>query len=189
MASRGFNLLAKLGIQLSPEHYGDKSLFVLFWQGIRLWKNEILHKLARHSVILVPAPLAGRLCRPMLHRWRGVEVGKDVFIGLDVLLDSRYPELIHIGAGSMLTSGVTIYAHNRDVSDYKVGDRVLETGFVIRDVVIEDDVMIGTGSIILPGVHIGKGAVIGAGSVVNKNVEPYTFVAGIPAKVIKEYRE
>ena len=52
-------------------------------------------------------------------------------------------------------------------------------------IIVDDDVWIGFGSIILSGVHIGKGAIIGAGSVVTKNVEPYSIVAGTPARLIK----
>ena len=53
-------------------------------------------------------------------------------------------------------------------------------------VIIEDDVWIGTRVIILPGIKIGKGSVIGAGSVVTKDVEPYSIVAGNPAKLIRK---
>jgi acetyltransferase-like isoleucine patch superfamily enzyme len=54
------------------------------------------------------------------------------------------------------------------------------------DVIIENDVWIGRDALIISGVRIGNGAVIGAGSVVTKNVAPYTIVAGNPAKVIRE---
>ncbi|MNW06569.1 putative acetyltransferase [compost metagenome] len=54
-----------------------------------------------------------------------------------------------------------------------------------KPIVIGDEVWIGCKSIILKGVTIGNGAVVAAGSVVTKDVEPYTLVAGIPAKVIK----
>lgn len=57
-----------------------------------------------------------------------------------------------------------------------------------RPVVIEDDVWIGTRVIILPGVHVGTGSVIGAGSVVTHDVEPYSIVGGNPAKLIR-YRK
>lgn len=53
------------------------------------------------------------------------------------------------------------------------------------DIIIEDDVWIGCGATIMSGVHIGKGAVIAAGAVVTKDVEPYAIVAGVPAKTIK----
>ena len=54
-----------------------------------------------------------------------------------------------------------------------------------KPVIIEDDVWIGTKTILLPGVHIGKGAIIGAGSVVTKNIPPYTIAVGNPAVVKK----
>ncbi len=54
------------------------------------------------------------------------------------------------------------------------------------DIVIEDDVWLGVNSIILSGVVIKKGAIVGAGSVVTKSVEPYSIVAGNPAQLIKQ---
>jgi len=58
-----------------------------------------------------------------------------------------------------------------------------------KPIVIADDVLIGCNSIILSGVLIGKGAIVGAGSVVTRDVPPYTIVAGNPAKVIREIPE
>lgn len=55
-----------------------------------------------------------------------------------------------------------------------------------KDVVIKDDVWIGFGAIIMPGVNIGEGCVIGAGAVVTKNCEPYGVYVGVPAKLIKK---
>ena len=57
---------------------------------------------------------------------------------------------------------------------------------VTRPITINDNVWIATGAIVLPGVTIGEGAVVGAGSVVTKDVEPWTVVAGNPAKFIKK---
>lgn len=182
-----YRLIRCFGVYLSPEKYGRFSFFVFCRKALRLWKNEILHKLARNSVILCPAPLSARLIRPMLHRWRGVEVGKDVFIGIEVLFDSVYPEKIHVGNGCILTNRVQLLAHNRDLRGYNLDTKIKELGYTIKDIFIEDDVVIGIDSIILPGVRIGKGAVIAAGSVVNKDVEPYTMVAGIPAKEIRKF--
>jgi maltose O-acetyltransferase len=54
-----------------------------------------------------------------------------------------------------------------------------------KPIVVEDEVWIGVGAIITQGVTIGKGAVVAAGSVVNEDVEPFTLVGGVPAKVIK----
>mgnify|MGYP000969855493 FL=1 len=54
-----------------------------------------------------------------------------------------------------------------------------------KKIIIEDDVWIGANAVITPGVTIGKGSIIGAGSVVTKNVEPYSVMGGVPAKLIK----
>jgi len=55
-----------------------------------------------------------------------------------------------------------------------------------REIVIEKDAWLGAGVIVLPGVKIGEGAIIGAGAVVTKDVEPFTIVGGVPAKKIGE---
>lgn len=62
---------------------------------------------------------------------------------------------------------------------------ISEQGIYCNEVIIEDDVWIGTHVVVLPHVKIGKGAVIGAGAVVTSDVEPYSIVGGVPAKFIK----
>ena len=58
-----------------------------------------------------------------------------------------------------------------------------------QPVVIEDEVLVGANAVILEGVTVGKGAVVAAGAVVTKDVPPYTVVAGVPARVIKQIDE
>ena len=61
-----------------------------------------------------------------------------------------------------------------------------QQGFVSKgDIVIEDDVWLGTGVKVMDGVRIGRGAVVGAGAVVTKDIPPYAVAAGVPAKVIR----
>jgi acetyltransferase-like isoleucine patch superfamily enzyme len=101
----------------------------------------------------------------MLHRARGVKIGKGVWIGYDVLLETARPDLITIEDGVAISMRVTIIAHFKE----------------FRGVRIERDVFIGPGAIILPNVVIGHGAVIKAGSVVSQSVPPMTVVEGNPA--------
>ena len=55
-----------------------------------------------------------------------------------------------------------------------------------KKVIVEDDVWIGRSAIIMPGVKIGKGSIVGAGSVVTKDIEPFSVVGGVPSKLIKK---
>jgi acetyltransferase-like isoleucine patch superfamily enzyme len=85
---------------------------------------------------------------------------------------------IHIGENVSVSQEVMILSADHDPSS---------ATFAARDkaVYIEDYVFIGSRAIVMPGVTIGKGAVVAAGAVVTHNVEPYTIVAGVPAKFIK----
>ena len=114
-------------------------------------------------------------------------IGKNVFIGLEVIFDSVYSKNIHIGDRCIITNGVKILCHNRDLTGYNQSTRVSDLDYIVSDVIIKNDVTIGTGAIILPGVTIGEGSIISAGSVVNRDVESYTLVAGVPAKRLKSF--
>ena len=122
-------------------------------------KNRLLQQLA----MSVPG---GSNVRIALHRLRGVNIGKDVWIGHEVLIETAYPSLVTIGDRVIIGIRSTILAHFQEV----------------RGVRIEDDVYIGACAVILPGITIGHGAVISAASVVTASVPPMTLVQGNPAK-------
>jgi serine acetyltransferase len=124
-------------------------------------KNRLLQMLARTA----PGATTWRV---RLHRWRGVKIGRRVWIGYDAVIETSYPHLVTIGDRSTIGIRATIIAHNREQ----------------RGVVIEEDVTIGAGAIVLPNVTIGRGAIINAGSVVSKSVPPKTMMQGNPAKPI-----
>lgn len=88
-----------------------------------------------------------------------------------------------IGKNVMMAPEVIILTLNHKYIDMNCP--IIMQGSYASKVVIEDDVWIGIRAIILPGIKIGRGAVIGAGAVVTKDVPPYTVVGGVPAKIIK----
>lgn len=123
--------------------------------------NRVLQLLARIGP-------GARTWRVMLHRWRGVKIGKNVWIGYDAIIETSYPHLVTILDGAAIGMRATIIAHFRE-----------EQG-----VTIQEDAFVGPGVIILPGIVIGQGAVVTAGSVVTKSVPPMTVVRGNPAKPV-----
>jgi galactoside O-acetyltransferase len=90
---------------------------------------------------------------------------------------------VRIGDRVLIAAGVTITSRAHPVPLPRA--RVNED----RPIVIEDDVWLGAGAIVLPGVTIGRGAVVAAGAVVTKSVEPFTVVAGVPARPIRKIPE
>lgn len=92
---------------------------------------------------------------------------------------------ITIGNNVMMGPYCMIFTSDHETSNLSIP--MCRQGFTkVEPVVIEDDVWIGARVIILKGVRIGKGSIIAAGSVVAKDVEPYTVVGGVPAKFIKK---
>jgi len=108
---------------------------------------------------------------------RNISIGEDSIIGEGVVLDGR--DKLIIGNHVDIASEVMIYNSEHDFND---------PYFLAKNapVLIEDYVFIGPRAIILPGVKIGKGAVVAAGAVVTKDVVPFSVVGGVPAKIIGE---
>jgi len=123
-----------------------------------------------------------------------VSIGKRSFVSATIVS----AESIEIGADVMIAWGTTVVDHNshaisfskrsEDVTNWLKGEKDW-SHVKIAPIKICDKVWIGFNSIILKGVTVGEGAVIGAGSVVTKDVPPWTIVAGNPARVIREILE
>ena len=91
---------------------------------------------------------------------------------------------VTIGSHVNLAQGITVTALNHNFAE--TDKRIDEQGVSTTPVTIEDDVWIGANVVVLPGVRIGTHSVVAAGAIVTKDVPPYSLVAGIPAKVIKQ---
>ena len=130
-------------------------------------KNFIFIQLSRYCPSL---PLKNWIYRRMLN----MKVGDHTAFALMVMVDVFFPERIYVGQNSIIGYNTTILTHEHLIKEYRLGD-----------VHIGSNVMIGANSTILPGITIGDNAVVGAGSLVNKDVEADTFVAGNPIQVIR----
>jgi acetyltransferase-like isoleucine patch superfamily enzyme len=113
--------------------------------------------------------------RNKLYRSLGVKVGKNVFIAREVLIDDNFPELLTLEDGVVLSWRVVVLMHDTSRHPH-----------IVTPVTIKRKALVGVGAIIMPGVIIGEYAQVGSGAVVTKDVEPYTVVAGVPAKKIKD---
>ncbi|MDI7260781.1 MAG: acyltransferase [Thermodesulfobacteriota bacterium] len=174
-------------------HFG-LSLRVLFWKTI-LWING--GSIGQDVKIYEGVKLALKKSCP-IHIGDHVSIEKGVVISTSERGKIIIGNNVYIGEYTVVTSNgeieigdnVLISPHN-DIVDfnhiYQDADKPInQQGFVAKKIKIEEDVWIGSGSKILMGVTIGRGAVVGAGSVVTKAVPSYHVVIGNPAKTIKE---
>lgn len=123
--------------------------------------------------------------RAFLWKSIGVNVGKDLFVGYGVYLDVDGTNRLYIGDNCIIMAQSLILMHRRNIKEYNGILLQHDLPYLQLETHIGNNVSIGMRSIIMPGVTIGDGAVIAAGSVVTKNVEPYTVVGGNPAKIIR----
>lgn len=112
-----------------------------------------------------------------------LEVGDNVVLSRNVLINAAGS--VNIGHNVMIGYSSKILSANHSIPSAGKGPIRL-SGHNLKPVVIEDDAWIGANAVVLPGVRIGRGAVVAAGAVVTKDVGPYTIVGGIPAKLIRE---
>ncbi len=133
--------------------------FVFHLSGIKIGRGSVIH-------------MGCKFFEP-----KGVIIGNDTIIGDRVFLDGR--KLLKIGDHVDIATEVMIYNSEHDINDkyFRARSDLVE---------IEDFCFIGPRAIILPGVKVGRGAVVAAGAIVTKNVPNFAIVGGIPAKILGE---
>lgn len=152
-----FELMVLRWVSHVPSHLFRKMFYLL--AGMRIGKGSVVHMWAN---FFDPSEIV---------------IGDDTIVGDHAFLDGRAP--LKIGSHVDIASSVMIYnsEHNLESEDFTARTEPVEIG---------DYVFIGPRAIILPGVKVGRGAVIAAGAVVTKNVDDFTIVGGVPARVIGE---
>jgi maltose O-acetyltransferase len=143
---------------------------------VRRLKKKVLKRWARNAFF--PG------WRLTLLRWCGVRIGRDVYIADDFIIVEELSgtDLVSLGDRVSIAPRVTLVT-----SSHANNSRIRAVAPTTRGpVTIEDDAWIGAGAVILPGIRIGKGAVVGANSVVTRDVPPLTVVAGLPARPIRQ---
>lgn len=178
-----FRLLRRLGFNYSEEAYGDVSPWCVikkFFGNIRL---KFLEGMLDWSIL---EPIEPRLLRPFILRRMGCKVGKGCFIGDYVRVDTSHTDMITIEDSVSIASGSRLLCHQRDFTNYCVGDDYMKLGYTVKPIHLKKGCLIGMESFVMPGVTVGEGAVVGAGSLVSKDVPDWCVAVGRPAKVVKE---
>ncbi|PGN59028.1 acetyltransferase [Bacillus thuringiensis] len=147
---------------------GENSLWnvyktVSFW---KVMKNFIIIQIARYTPFL---SVKNWLFRTFLR----MKVGKKTSFALMVMPDIMFPEKITVGENSIIGYNTTLLAHEYLIREYRLGE-----------IVIGNEVMIGANVTILPGVKIGDGATVSAGTLVHRDVPSGAFVGGNPMRII-----
>lgn len=136
---------------------------VSFW---KVMKNFIVIQIARYTPFL-------RMKNWLYRTFLRMRIGEQTSFALMAMPDIMFPEKITVGHNSIIGYNTTLLAHEYLITEYRLGE-----------IIIGNEVMIGANSTILPGVVIGDGAIVSAGTLVHRDVPSGAFVGGNPMRVI-----
>lgn len=182
-----FRILRGLGFNYSEEEYGHVSLWGVVKRVHKTYRDSFLSKYVMNSWLL--SPFLPRRVRPWVLKKYGCHIGKGCFIGDNVRIDAGHADMITLEDSVSIAGGTRLLCHQRDFSDYCVGDDYMKLGYTIKPIVLKKGCLIGMESFVLPGVTVGEGAIVGAGSLVTKDIPAWTVATGRPAKVVKQIPE
>jgi len=162
--------------------------------------DDFIYNLLKNNVDIMPMRFVkfianyytdARVRKIYLERM-GVVMGEGTYANLGFkIVSDDFKKRLFIGRNVSIAPNVTFIC----MSSANNGKEINEIPYVKEvltksaDITVDDEVWIGANVTVLPGVHIGKCSVIGAGSVVTKDVEPYSVYAGVPARKIRDLRE
>ncbi len=156
-------IIYKITGRSNPPYYADYPLWLVFWKPLRKWIN----------VVLAPNIVCARV-RILLYRIVGFKIGRNVFIGMRCYLDDVDPAMTTIDDNVTISYGTYFATHGRNQKHTPIR--------------IEEGAYIGMRCSIISGrdgVTIGRGAIIGAGSLINKSIPDNVVAAGSPARVLR----
>lgn len=160
-------------IRMSAKEHGYKSAF---WFGLVRLKDHCFNNWAQR------APWGG--VRKWLQRKRGVKIGKGVHWGTNVVVDYPYPNFVIVEDGASVAGNDYFLAHNKPLDYHKCCSEPF-----VAPVIVHKNAWVAINVTVLPGVEIGEGAIVSAGSVVSKDIPPFTVAKGNPAKVVADIAE
>ena len=111
-----------------------------------------------------------------------ISIGDNCSINTNVIIGSSGGKIV-IGNNVLLGPNVVLRAADHGIAR---ADLIKNQPHLGGEIIIEDDVWVAANAVVLKNVRLGKGCVVAAGAVVNRDVEPYTIVAGVPARKISE---
>lgn len=185
--SVSFRVFHTLGLIHDAEKYGQISSFAIIYKIYKTVKTAYYFKKAYKPGIFHTRDF--NYNRPKWWRKMGCHVGQNVSIGHSVGCDIGNTELIHIEDDVIITNHCIILCHRREMTGYRKGDDGTKLPYLYAPVTLKKGCQLGMGTIVMPGVTVGEGAIIGARSVVTKDIPAWTIAVGSPAKVIKEIPE
>tara|TARA_A100001388_G_scaffold277447_1_gene268672 strand:- start:4280 stop:4870 length:591 start_codon:yes stop_codon:yes gene_type:complete len=122
-------------------------------------------------------------CKIYADQLSRVKVGSNVTFNSNVMVNARGKGSINIGDNVLIGPNVVLRSCNHSFAN--LDEPIIKQGMIEGEIVIEDNVWIGSNCVILPKCKIGEGSIVAAGAVVTSDVESFTIVGGVPAKFIK----
>lgn len=117
----------------------------------------------------------------------GVNALGNFNVGYGVYFDATNADHITIEDGVWITSQCLLLCHRRILDEYKIGDDYNKLPYKVENIVLKKGCCIGMRSIVMPGVTIGEGSIVAAGSLITRDIPDWCIAAGRPAKPIKYF--